>query len=91
MPDPGQCVWPNGPSTRVAKLPVLGIRKLPIGIQDFPRIGEEGDLYVDKTQFVIYQSGYLTIQSYNSRHQRYQLGYPNEEVREGEVGVFTLP
>jgi Predicted AAA-ATPase/PD-(D/E)XK nuclease superfamily len=30
----------------------MTIRKLPIGIQDFPRIREEGYLYVDKTAFV---------------------------------------
>lgn len=30
----------------------MAIRKLPLGIQDFPRIREEGYLYVDKTAFV---------------------------------------
>ena len=39
---------------------------------------------------VIYQSGYLTIKSYNQRFQTYTLGFPNEEV---EVGFtkFLLP
>ncbi len=39
---------------------------------------------------VIYQSGYLTIKSYNERFQTYTLGFPNEEV---EVGFtkFLLP
>ncbi len=34
---------------------------------------------------VIYQSGYLTIKSYNSRFDTYTLGFPNKEV---EIGFF---
>ncbi|MBN2865611.1 MAG: AAA family ATPase, partial [Thiotrichales bacterium] len=30
----------------------MALRKLPIGIQDFPRIRQEGYLYVDKTALV---------------------------------------
>ena len=32
---------------------------------------------------VIYQSGYLTIKSYDERFRLYTLGYPNEEVKYG--------
>ena len=32
---------------------------------------------------VIYQSGYLTIKSYNPRFKIYTLGFPNQEVEEG--------
>lgn len=34
---------------------------------------------------VLYQSGYLTIKSYNPQLRLYTLGYPNEEVRNGFV------
>ncbi|MBQ8501760.1 MAG: ATP-binding protein [Bacteroides sp.] len=39
---------------------------------------------------VIYQSGYLTIKSYDQRFQTYALGFPNKEVEEGFVR-FLLP
>jgi hypothetical protein len=39
---------------------------------------------------VIYQSGYLTIKSYDPRYRRYVLGYPNAEVRNGFLN-FLLP
>jgi hypothetical protein len=32
--------------------PDMALRKLPIGIQDFPSLREDGYLYVDKTEFV---------------------------------------
>ena len=32
---------------------------------------------------LLYQSGYLTIQSYNPRFMTYQLGFPNDEVERG--------
>lgn len=35
---------------------------------------------------VIYQSGYLTIKSYDERFKNYQLGFPNKEV---EVGILN--
>lgn len=38
---------------------------------------------------VIYQSGYLTIKSYDERFKNYQLGIPNKEVEEGILN--TLP
>ncbi|MDE6215054.1 AAA family ATPase, partial [Bacteroides sp.] len=39
---------------------------------------------------VIYQSGYLTIKSYDERFDIYRLGFPNREVEEGFVR-FLLP
>lgn len=44
----------------------------------------------DRPLPVIYQSGYLTIQSYDPSCQLYTLGYPNEEVRRGFL-YFLLP
>lgn len=35
---------------------------------------------------VLYQSGYLTIKSYDPNFQAYTLGYPNKEVRKGFIG-----
>lgn len=37
---------------------------------------------------VIYQSGYLTIKSYDERFKNYQLGFPNKEVEEGFLNIF---
>jgi hypothetical protein len=37
---------------------------------------------------VLYQSGYLTIKSYDSYSDMYTLGYPNEEVRVGFIRGF---
>ena len=39
---------------------------------------------------VIYQSGYLTIKSYDPQFKLYTLGFPNEEVEEGFVD-FLMP
>lgn len=39
---------------------------------------------------VIYQSGYLTIKSYDPRFKIYRLGFPNEEVEDGFFR-FLLP
>jgi hypothetical protein len=39
---------------------------------------------------IIYQSGYLTIKSYDKRFGFYTLGYPNEEVEEGWAN-YLLP
>lgn len=38
---------------------------------------------------VIYQSGYLTIKSYNERYMLYTLGYPNEEVKYGFLNFIA--
>lgn len=37
---------------------------------------------------VIYQSGYLTIKSYDERFKNYQLGIPNKEVEEGILNIL---
>ncbi len=47
-------------------------------------------LDADRPLPVIYQSGYLTIQSYDARYRLYRLGFPNAEVREGFLS-FLLP
>ena len=39
---------------------------------------------------VIYQSGYLTIKGYDKEYRLFQLGFPNEEVKEGFLD-FLLP
>ena len=36
---------------------------------------------------VIYQSGYLTIKSYDERFKNYQLGFPNKEIEEGILNI----
>ena len=36
---------------------------------------------------VIYQSGYLTIKSYDERFNSYQLGFPNKEIEEGILNI----
>lgn len=57
-----------------------------LGAQDFADYRADPDYPLP----VIYQSGYLTIQSYNPKTQLYTLGYPNEEVRRGFL-QFVLP
>ena len=37
---------------------------------------------------VIFQSGYLTIKSYDERFKNYQLGIPNKEVEEGTLNTL---
>ena len=37
---------------------------------------------------LLYQSGYLTIKSYNPRTDEFTLGYPNEEVERGFLNEF---
>lgn len=37
---------------------------------------------------VIYQSGYLTIKSYDERFKNYQLGFPNKEVENGILNTL---
>ena len=39
---------------------------------------------------LLYQSGYLTLKSYDARLGLYRLGYPNREVREGFI-KYLLP
>lgn len=38
------------------------------------------ELYSENLYSLLYQSGYLTIKSYNSQHQSYILGLPNKDV-----------
>lgn len=38
---------------------------------------------------MIYQSGYLTIKSYDERFRMYTLGYPNEEVKYGFLNFIS--
>ena len=37
---------------------------------------------------VTYQSGYLTIKSYDERFKKYRLGFPNKEVEEGFLNLL---
>ena len=40
---------------------------------------------------ILYQSGYLTINGYNARFDRYTMDYPNDEVKEGFLkGLLPL-
>lgn len=43
------------------------------------------DIYGNDPIPVIYQSGYLTIKSYDSEFRIYTLGFPNKEVEEGFI------
>lgn len=46
---------------------------------------------VDRTPLpLLYQSGYLTIKSYDTRFKRYNLGFPNREVEEGLIN-YLIP
>lgn len=48
-------------------------------------------IYADDSPIpVIYQSGYLTIKSYDARFGIYKLGFPNKEVEEGFM-QFLIP
>ena len=46
------------------------------------------DLLTPQPQALLYQTGYLTIKSYNSKIKRYRLGIPNEEVKKGLFNVL---
>lgn len=47
--------------------------------------------YVDYNPIpIIYQSGYLTIKSYDERFKIYHLGFPNKEVEEGFQNILLL-
>ena len=37
------------------------------------------------TAWLLYQSGYLTIESYDKRRGRFTLAFPNEEVKNGFI------
>ena len=46
------------------------------------------DLLTPQPLALLYQTGYLTIKSYNSKIRRYRLGIPNEEVKYGLFNVL---
>ncbi|MDE6510642.1 MAG: ATP-binding protein, partial [Muribaculaceae bacterium] len=46
------------------------------------------DLISPQPLALLYQTGYLTIKSYNSKIKRYRLGIPNEEVKKGLFNVL---
>ena len=46
---------------------------------------ERVDSYKSNPVVVLYQSGYLTIKSYDRRFNEYQLGFPNKEVENGFI------
>ena len=46
------------------------------------------DLITPQPLALLYQTGYLTIKSYNSKIRRYRLGIPNEEVKKGLFNVL---
>ena len=46
------------------------------------------DLLTPQPIALLYQTGYLTIKSYNRKINRYRLGVPNEEVKKGLFSVL---
>ena len=69
---------------------LLGLlRKYDMQLPDMECIQTESDRFNRPTDEitdvvpVLYQSGYLTIKSYDARRNQYTLGFPNKEVREG--------
>ncbi|HNY32892.1 MAG TPA: ATP-binding protein [Fibrobacteria bacterium] len=62
------------------------IDQIEIVAEDFADYRQDPDRPIP----VIYQSGYLTIQKYDSRYRLYTLGYPNAEVKNGFLN-FLLP
>ncbi len=75
----------SGTPTYVVKLlqkyhvNVMDIEKNGIGVDDFDVSPEQ----MTSALPMLYQSGYLTIRKYNPLLRRYNLGYPNMEVRIG--------
>ncbi len=58
-----------------------------LGIDDFNISCEDADTPIP----LLYQSGYLTIDSYNALSKSYTLHFPNEEVRQGMIrGLMPL-
>ncbi len=46
------------------------------------------DLFTPQPLALLYQTGYLTIKSYNAKIKRYKLGIPNNEVKDGLFKVL---
>lgn len=65
------------------------IRRMEIDLRDIESIEEDIDDLMDasfdlsNTVPIMYQSGYLTIKSYDARFKTVTLGYPNREVEHG--------
>ena len=76
--------------------PTFLIEKIKKGNYDFKKI-TEGEVYADEVTLkdyrddnpdpvpLLYQSGYLTIVSYDKKYRNYKLDYPNEEVKYGFI------
>ncbi len=76
--------------------PTFLIEKIKKGNYDFKKI-TEGEVYADEATLkdyrddnpdpvpLLYQSGYLTIVSYDKVFRSYELDYPNEEVKYGFI------
>ena len=76
--------------------PTFLIKKIKKGNYDFKKI-TEGEVYADEATLkdyrddnpdpvpLLYQSGYLTIVSYDRDFRSYELSYPNEEVKYGFI------
>ncbi|MBO6109084.1 MAG: ATP-binding protein [Eubacterium sp.] len=76
--------------------PTFLIEKIKKGNYDFKKI-TEGEVYADEATLkdyrddnpdpvpLLYQSGYLTIVSYDRDFRSYELSYPNEEVKYGFI------
>ena len=60
---------------------VMDIEKKSVSVDDFDVSPEQ----MTSALPLLYQSGYLTIKSYNPILQKYRLDYPNKEVRIGMV------
>lgn len=86
-----ECFWNDtGVPTIVAK----ALRRMNVNLEEkFNQSCKSGDLKgldllnPDPTA-LMYQAGYLTIKSYNSRLDKYRLGIPNKEVEEGLYEVI---
>lgn len=66
-------------NTRLAELDGQKVRE-----SDFSISPESADTALP----ILYQAGYLTIKDYDTRFERYTLGFPNNEVRFGFLNAF---
>lgn len=80
--------------TGVPTLLVESLRRLNIDLERYLDVycKEEElkgfDLLNPKPIALMYQTGYLTIKDYSMKLRRYRLGIPNDEVREGFLGML---
>ena len=88
--DIGDYWFETGTPTFLVKV----IRKLGIPLKDVApvrvesRFLETAGVMNPNPVALLYQSGYLTIKSYDSRLRTYTLDYPNEEVKQGFLSCF---